>query len=200
MDGKSVRLGIRVGLGLVLINLFVWGWGQGRTAYIATTTAILGGPGGAAIGSLTPGTPVAVLKEQGKFSQVQIQAWSPKGGNAALFAGPGQRILLGSLSNLPQAQRVVKGQAKDPSDQVWEQAEVVAWVNKTALIPDVSALWKRASTTYQKRCSTCHALPATDKYTANQWPGTLRGMAQRAGLSKDDTELLVRYVQAHAKK
>lgn len=77
---------------------------------------------------------------------------------------------------------------------------MVGWVAKSALIADVNTLWKQAGVLYQQRCSTCHALPETGKFTANQWPPIMRGMGPRSGLTAEQTQLLTRYAQAHAKR
>lgn len=196
---QMARYGLRAVLvGLAVVAMFALA--QSRTAYIAKMVPLSATPGGAAAGSLTPGTQVQVLSEKGAFSQIQLQGWSPQGGSTAIFAAPGERILLATFGDAGKVGRKVKGKGADASGSPWEQVQATVWVPKAALIANVDSLWKQASQLYGKRCSTCHALPATDKYTANQWPGTLRGMAQRAGLSKEDTELLVRYAQAHAKK
>lgn len=181
-----------------MAGLLVWALGQGRTAYTGAATSLLSAPKGANLGSLTPGTRVAVLKEQAGFSQVQLQGWSPQGGATALFEAKGQRILLASFTG--KVQRRVRGQGKDEGGTVWEQVEVVGWVPKGALIADVNTLWKQAGALYQQRCSTCHALPETAKFTANQWPPIMRGMGPRSGLTAEQTQLLTRYAQAHAKR
>ncbi|HKX16980.1 MAG TPA: hypothetical protein VJT33_03085 [bacterium] len=68
-----------------------------------------------------------------------------------------------------------------------------------ALTSDVQTVWTRGRQSYESHCSTCHSLYASDQYTANQWPGLLSNMSDRAGLSGPDLALALKDLQTHAK-
>lgn len=58
----------------------------------------------------------------------------------------------------------------------------------------------------RKYCSSCHAPPKTTTHPAEEWPNVVYRMSERLRLrgyhpmSGEETELLVSYLQEHAKK
>ncbi|HLJ58726.1 MAG TPA: hypothetical protein VKZ50_03235 [bacterium] len=170
----------------------------GKTAYTAGTAQLRKDPGGAVVGTLTPGTPVSVTESRGTDAHVSVQGWSAAGSNTVV-AAVGVRIALANLSAPDQAQRQTGSQTKDSYGTVWTQVTISGWVAANALTADVQTVWTHGRQVYEAHCSTCHSLYATDQYTANQWPGNIQNMADRAGLSGDDLSLVLKYLQTHAK-
>ncbi len=170
----------------------------GKGAYAASSTPLRNNPGGAVVGTVTPGTPLSVTETRGSDAHVSVQGWSSAGSNA-IVAAVGQRVVLVSLTAPDQAQRQTGAQTKDTYGTVWTQVTVTGWVAAGALTADVQTVWAHGREVYESHCSTCHSLYAPDQYTANQWPGTLQPMADRAGLSGDDLVLVLKYLQTHAK-
>ncbi|HYM68162.1 MAG TPA: hypothetical protein VEZ44_01080 [bacterium] len=169
-----------------------------KTSYSSGTAQLRKDPGGTVVGTLTPGTPVSVIESRGTDAHVSVQGWSSAGSNAVVIA-VGQRIVLANLSAPDQVQRQTGSQTKDSYGTVWTQVTISGWVGANALTTDVQTVWNHGRQTYEAHCSTCHSLYATDQYTANQWPGNIQNMADRAGLSGDDLALVLKYLQTHAK-
>ena len=49
-------------------------------------------------------------------------------------------------------------------------------------------------------CGSCHLPPNPADYTADEWPGHVSEMRERAGLSFDEQSAIVRYVTTMAKR
>ncbi len=170
----------------------------GKTAYAAGSTPLRKDPGGTAVGTVTPGTPLSVTETRASDVHVSVQGWSSAGSNA-IVAAVGQRVVLVNVTAPDQAERQMGSQTKDSYGTVWTQVTVTGWVAAGALTSDLQAVWTHGRQVYESHCSTCHSLYAPEQYTANQWPGTLQNMADRAGLSGDDLLLVLKYLQTHAK-
>lgn len=154
---------------------------------------------GEAIGTLTPGTEVAVIAERPGRWEVEVHGWSAPGAESILFIAPGQRIVLARLKLSAAAIRTIEGTKTDRFGQKWERIRVRGWVDRNALVEDVSVVWKKAARIFHKRCTACHALHQPTEFTANQWPHILKIMTKRAALSKKKATLVTKYLQMHAK-
>jgi len=168
------------------------------TSYTTGTAQLLKAPGGAAVGTVTPGTPVTVTTTQGADAQVSITGYSSAGSNAVVTA-VGERIILANVTQPDQAQRQLGAQTKDSYGTVWTQVTLSGWVATSALTSDVQTIWTHGRQVYEAHCSTCHSLYAPDQFTANQWPGNLQAMASNGGLAGEDLALVLKYLQTHAK-
>jgi trimethylamine-N-oxide reductase cytochrome c-type subunit TorC len=168
--------------------------------YTNQTTPLLASQGGPVVGSVTPGTPVMIIKEAGARVQVAVAGWSAQGAETALFAAPGQRILLANLDQPRANVRTILGQEKDSYGTVWQRVRMTGWVLRSSLVSDVSTVWKRGEQLYAARCGSCHALHPANERTANQWPGTLQSMAKRAGMTNEEASFILKYLQMHAKR
>ena len=175
-----------------------WAGPAGGKAYTTGTAPLRKDPGGAAVGSVTPGTPVAVVETRGGDAHVSVDGYS-SAGSSAVVSALGQRITLVTLSAPDQAQRQTGAETKDGYGTVWTQVTVSGWVPASALTADVQTVWNRGRQIYEAHCSTCHSLYAADQYTANQWPGNLQNMASNGGLAGEDFALVLKYLQTHAK-
>jgi predicted CxxxxCH...CXXCH cytochrome family protein len=88
---------------------------------------------------------------------------------------------------------------KDPYGAAWNQVQVSGAIDATALVASVTPVWSGAAKFYGQKCSQCHTLHQPAEFTANQWPGVVASMAHNAALSGDQLDLVVRYLQAHAR-
>lgn len=52
---------------------------------------------------------------------------------------------------------------------------------------------------FQKRCAECHDLYAPNAYTSQQWEPIVFDMQKKAGISNDDTYLILDYLKKNAK-
>jgi hypothetical protein len=172
--------------------------GAATAAYTTDTADLWKDPGGAVVGTVTPGTPVSVTETRAADAHVAVHGWSAAGSNAVVAAA-GQRIVLVNLTAPDLAERHAGAQTKDNYGTVWTEMTVTGWVAAGATTPDVQTVWARGHQSYESHCSTCHSLYAADQYTANQWPGLLSNMSDRAGLSGADLALVLKYLQTHAK-
>ena len=149
-------------------------------------------------GSVTPGTPVKIVKLAGDLAEVRLDGWSMTGAEQILFAAQGQRIALAHLSSTDTTNREVTEHSKDIYGTDWQHVVVTGWVPAASLDNNVSDVWQRADALYKKRCTACHALHQPKEFTANQWPHILKIMTKRAGLTESDTELVTQYLQTEA--
>jgi trimethylamine-N-oxide reductase cytochrome c-type subunit TorC len=173
-----------------------------ETVYpLATVQLYATASGGAAIGSATPGTPLAVTAAAaGGREQVMVEGWSRKGGESVVLQAPGLRILLAKLTPAAVSARKLLGQQTDSYGTVWEHVAVPVWVETNAVVNNLATVWDAAGKLYAARCGACHALHAPDELGANAWPGELRTMAKNAGLSPEQDALITKYLQEHAGK
>lgn len=171
------------------------------TAYINASTPLLDGSAAnaAVIGQLTPGTPLKILAGGDSNTQVEVQGWSVKGAESVVIAAPGQRIVLLTLNTQGRAGRKSLKQTKDSAGNVWDQVSVTGWVKSSSLVADVEQVWKAGKQLFEQTCSSCHTLHPTTEFGANEWPGVLQSMKENVALTPDQYNLILRYVQAHAK-
>jgi hypothetical protein len=57
-----------------------------------------------------------------------------------------------------------------------------------------SAELERGRSLFVGHCSSCHLPPTPTDIAADEWPGHVTEMRERAGLSYDEQDLVVRYV------
>ena len=167
-------------------------------SYTTGTAQLLKAPGGAVVGTVTPGTQVTVTETQGADARVIVAGYSSAGSNAVVTA-VGERIVLVNVTQPDQAQRQLGAQTTDSYGTVWTQISVSGWVATSALTSDVQTVWTHGRQVYEAHCSTCHSLYAPDQFTANQWLGNLATMASTGGLAGEDLALVLKYLQTHAK-
>ncbi|MHB1668076.1 hypothetical protein [Thiomonas sp.] len=161
--------------------------------------ALLASPAGPIVGTVTPGTPVKVLKSVGAMSEVEISGWSTTNAPTNVFSAEGQRMLLVHIADPAQLTPAVSKVVKDEYGTFWQDVTVKAWIQQDATVSDVAKVWDAAQGLYNTRCSACHALHTPDQFTANQWPGVLRVMAKNASLTKDEDALILKFLQTNAK-
>ena len=154
-----------------------------------------------AVGVLEVGASVYPLKRQKGWREIRIEGWQQEGMPSMLFAFKGKRVIKAMLTPAGEKLLKVLKTVKDPDTGLtWKEVALPdVWVHGGALKPSVAEEWKRAAALYEERCSMCHALPQTTDYTANQWPATLRVMSKRAALNRQETDLVAKYLQYHAK-
>ena len=181
---------------------FAAGAEPAKTLYALQTSPIYANTasGGAAIGSVTPGTPIQVSgPAKDGFQAFKLDAWSQQGDDTTLFAAQGERIVLVELTDKSPHPKVLST-AKDAYGNVWNQVELSDFVKSDSLTADQNAVWKQAITLYSTRCSACHALHKPSEFTVNQWPKILQTMTKNAALQPAEAALVTQYIQAHAKQ
>lgn len=173
------------------------------TMFPSASTSLYGNADSASsIGTVTPGTSLTIEKTDKSSSraEVELDGWSQKGGEGVIFQQPGVRIIIARLDQPGKlSTRTVTDKKTDSYGTTWEHVKLMAWVAESALVPHVSQVWEAGKQIYTAHCSTCHALHDPGEFTANQWPGELRAMAPRAGLTAAQLALVTRYLQANAR-
>lgn len=186
--------------GVTMVALLMLGAALAQTtSYVAATTPLLASAGGKTVGTLTPGTPVAVLATSGDDSQVRVTGWSLQGSDTVLFQDVGLRIVLLVLDGDAKVDRKDGQTKKDDYGSSWNQVTISGWVATKQLADSADAVWQRGQQLFESKCSSCHSLHSPDEFTANQWPGILKAMGKNAALNQEQLELITRFLQAHAK-
>ena len=170
--------------------------------YASALAPLYAGPsGGGSVGSVTPGTPLAVVAPgSGVREQVLVEGWSRKGSDAVVLQAPGLNIVLAKLTPAARAHRKLLGQRRDRAGATWEHVEVPVWVARRDVAASVNTVWAAAYKLYSARCKACHALRAPGTRTANEWPRILNVMEKNAGFNVQQAALVTKYMQEHAKK
>lgn len=151
-------------------------------------------------GKLLGATRLAVLSREGGRMQVRVDGWQLEGSESALYALQGQRILQAVLS--PEAIAKVKRMTSvqdEHTGQQWHQVSLTVWIAQKGLSADLTQLWRHADETYRASCATCHALPHSQDFLANQWIGTLGAMKRYTSLDDAEYRLLLSWLQYHSK-
>lgn len=168
-----------------------------QAMYVAQDVA-LKSTAGATIGTVTPGTKVAIQSTSSGTSLVTIQGWQPKSAPTVVFDGVDSQVVVLRLSGKSSTVKIVSSK-KDPYGAAWNQVQISGAVDGTALATSVTSVWSGAAKFYGQKCSQCHTLHQPNEFTANQWPGIVASMAHNAALSGDQLDLVVHYLQAHAR-
>jgi trimethylamine-N-oxide reductase cytochrome c-type subunit TorC len=152
-----------------------------------------------AIGSVTPGTPLQIAAGASDgFQSFTLDAWSRQSDAATLVAARGQRIVLATLTDNAADLKAIST-AKDDYGNTWNEVELSGFVDANGLTANQDSIWAEAVALYTRRCGSCHTLPRTTQFTANQWPAIIKTMAKNAALQPDQVALLRQYLQTHSK-
>ncbi|MGI4954970.1 MAG: c-type cytochrome [Janthinobacterium lividum] len=178
---------------------------RARTLYaVATKTLFLtrpgAGPAVAGNGQLMPAARLEVVGQDGEWLQVRIAGWREKGSPSAVYALPGQRILVAALDPAAMATVGTGPETVDPATKAaWSAATLTAWVGTGGVTPDLAAVWAYSGDLYNTACGGCHALHPASSYLANQWIGNLKAMKRFTALDDGQYRLLQSYLQFHAR-
>lgn len=168
----------------------------GAQRYANTVTPLLDAADGKTIGELQPGAPVQVIAQSGGSTHITLQGWASQGASATLFAAPDRRVnILDGFTG-----RAKPGSSQTLVGKTYQQFTIDGWVATSALVGDVATVWKSASDLFAQKCGSCHALPAADSLSADQWPAIMKTQKVNAGLDANETALLTAYLQTNGKR
>lgn len=153
--------------------------------------------GGTTIGIITPGTKLAIESQTPGSANVTITGWQPKAAAGVIYENIDSQIALVRLTDSSGVN--VVGSKADPYGATWNQVQVSGTVAANMLVTSVASIWSAGAQFYSQKCSQCHTLHQPSEFTANQWPGIVGSMAHNAQLSGSQEDLVVRYLQAHAR-
>lgn len=151
-------------------------------------------------GSLLAAARLAVLERTDEALRVRVEGWRQQGVDRAIYELMGHRIF--SLVLTPAAAggvQVHETVLDEATDLTWERVSHEFWIAKDDLIADRDELWKYGAELHHATCSTCHSLPAPSHFLANQWPSVVKSHERFITLDKQQTRMLQKYLQMHAK-
>jgi len=151
-------------------------------------------------GEISAGMALRVLEITDGQAHVALAGWRRDGDGTRLYARPGKRMLLASLTETALARLVTGATWEDPDSGLpWVAAQLDAWVPAQSLTQDVNGLWAVAERMADDNCTLCHARRPAAAYAANDWLGHMNSMKRLTPLTDAEASLLLAYQQSHAK-
>ncbi|KGT95129.1 cytochrome C [Erwinia typographi] len=166
---------------------------------IATQPFTLQPTAGASAGTLFPSTELIPLKHENGRVQSRLDGWQQEEVPSIIYAAAGKRIISAVLGE--QAASAVERHQSAIDSQTgtsWHKVSLTIWLPTSQLIQDRQKIWQYASGLMTSSCTGCHGLIPTDRFTANQWIGVMKGMASRTSLDAEQLRLLTQFAQYHA--
>lgn len=152
------------------------------------------------VGRLFVASPLRVLDRKPGWLRISLKGWYQEGAKRVLYALPGKRIFTLVLGRSAAAEpRDLTSQTDGDTGLTWTEAVFEGWIQDQAITDDLDSIWSAAWDLFATRCTVCHQRRIPDKYTANQWGALLKVMGPRTGLPKDDQQLILKYLQHHAR-
>ncbi|MGX3011380.1 hypothetical protein ACWIUD_07455 [Helicobacter sp. 23-1044] len=155
-----------------------------------------------AVGRLLPSVEVKMLGEKdgekdGKV-EVEISGWIEDGVPNAVYFVPNRRILVAGIDKKAQYDFTQIDSIEDGGKK-WIQIKAKFLTEKDGFGDDLEAMYKSAEEMYQTNCGICHKLHDKKEFNANQWPSMINSMLSRTAISKEESYLLIQYLQKNAK-
>jgi hypothetical protein len=167
----------------------------GGPQYTTDTTPLVASPGGGAVVTLTPATPLRPLGVQGTYARVGLDVYRSPDSPTILYQDPSTLSRAGVLVSPGAAQQTGTATV---AGSTWQRVHVVGWVARGATSGDLNALWSQASSLYGTSCGTCHSAHNSTEYTGRQWVGQFKAMVPKTSLSPGEAALVLKWLQAHA--
>ncbi|MGX2982473.1 hypothetical protein [Helicobacter sp. 23-1045] len=155
-----------------------------------------------AVGRLLPSVEVKMLgekdgKKDGKV-EVEISGWIEDGVPNAVYFVPNRRILVAGIDKKAQYD-FTQIDSIEEGGKKWILIKAKFLTEKDGFGDDLEAMYKSAEEMYQTNCSICHKLHDKKEFNANQWPSMINSMLSRTAISKEESYLLIQYLQKNAK-
>ncbi len=150
-------------------------------------------------GRLLPTSKVKVLEKTDNKIKVEIEGFRKEGTTNAIYFVKGKRILVAGLSKSNDFPVKKLSSSKDEDGTTWEKVALTAYIKNDKLTEDLDSLYATSKELYKNNCSMCHPAHHVDEFTANQWPSMFKAMANRTGVTKEQSYLITQYLQKHAK-
>lgn len=173
-----------------------------ETAYVTNTknfymaSEMSGDPDGKLLGA----TKLTIVERDGDKLKVRLDGWQLAGADTVFYALQSQRIMQAVLDKTAVAGIEHKEAVTDQeTQQTWYPSSLTVWVDDKGLNTALEPLWAYSQDTFNSSCGTCHTLPESDHYLANQWIGNLNAMKRYTSLTDDQYRLLLAYLQNHSK-
>ncbi|RAX51727.1 hypothetical protein CCY99_08630 [Helicobacter sp. 16-1353] len=149
------------------------------------------------IGRLLPTVEVKVLGKVQDKTKVEFEGYIQEGSPNAIYFAPNRRILVAGMVKTTKFDYKVLETLKDDG-KTWNKISVSLLSDETEFTNDINGLYQKAQKMYSDNCSICHVLHNTKEFNANQWPSMVNSMLSRTAISKDESYLLIQYLQKNA--
>lgn len=150
------------------------------------------------IGRILPSVEVKTLGEVDGKVEIEVSGWIEDGVPSAIYFAPNRRILVAGINKTTQYDFKSLDSTEDGGKK-WLLIKAKFLTEKTEFSNDVNAMYKGAEEMYSMNCSICHKLHDKKEFSANQWPSIINSMLSRTAISKDESYLLIQYLQKNAK-
>ena len=161
----------------ILLNLAF-----GETKFIADIKTDLIDPNTkSVVGEILEGTPVEIIKDDGKFALVEINCEVSVTDDKILALKKDPLVVFFKM----------KEQKATPKAQFL--------VDSTKLGSDPLEAWEEVEMLYYDTCSSCHAAHKPKEHLMIEWDALISAMQLFAKIDDDEKARLLRYVQAYAK-
>lgn len=164
-----------------------------------TTPIFLDSKGTIQKGNVDVSTPLKLLETKDAFVKVKLIGWSAEGSETVVFKQMGQRIIYALLDETLISKLKILETKLDYYETTWKKVSLEFWISKENIVSDMNIVLNEGKALYDGRCGACHATPDLHHFTSNQWPGIIGSMKDRAGLSKTELQVVIKYVQNNSK-
>lgn len=151
-----------------------------------------------AVGRLLPSAEVKMIGEKDGKVEVEISGWIEDGVPSAVYFAPNRRILVAGINKTTQYS-FDSGKSVEDGGKKWILIKAKFLTEKDGFSDDLDLMYKSAEEMYQTNCSICHKLHEKKEFNANQWPSMINSMLSRTAISKEESYLLIQYLQKNAK-
>jgi hypothetical protein len=196
MKWTQIACAALVGTGIACAGAGVPAQSAGTQQFVNAATPLLDAAGGKSIGTVSPGAAVDVAGQSGGATQITVHGFSLRGANAVVFVSPARQII--EVSGFTG--QATAGATQTVGGKVYNAVTVSGWIAGNALVADAQTVWTAAAALYSDKCSVCHAAQPPKTYSANEWPGFLKGHAPNAGLDPGQNALITAYLQTQSGK
>lgn len=168
-------------------------WGAEEVAYVKLNSILTSlNDGNTPLGRLIVGSKVKKMGINEEMVEVEFSGFQPEG-SPIVYEELG--VLMVGYEGVDSSSVEIIEEQKDEYDNVWLHVKVKGYIPKDALIEDKDLIIHEGQDLFMDRCGSCHALHSEDEFDANVWPSIIGGMADLAGLNKDEQDLIVKYLQ-----
>ncbi len=151
-----------------------------------------------AVGRLLPSVEVKMLGEKDGKVEVEISGWIEDGVPSAIYFVPNRRILVAGIDK-KATYDFDSGKSVEDGRKKWILIKAKFLTDKDGFSDDLDSMYKSAEEMFNTNCAICHKLHNPKEFNANQWPSMVNSMLSRTAISKEDSYLLIQYLQKNAK-
>lgn len=149
------------------------------------------------LGVLIVSSEVKILETKDNMSKVSFTGYLPEGSTIA-YEKAG--VLMVGLEDIANPNKLeITGEVIDEYDTVWLEVKATGYLENNAIIDSRDGLVSKAEDLFAERCGGCHVLYHKSEFDPNVWPSILDSMSGQSGLTKDQKDLIVKFLQDQEK-